>query len=81
MTQSFLLRNTCHYISLSFIKSLNLANEIHEIRSHRYVNTFEKEVQEIYKIIPPPWPDPEYKNNKNLFIEGDLQKEVNHHSS
>ena len=81
MTKSFLLQNTCNYISLNFIMSLHLTNEIHEIRCYPCVHTFEKEIQEIRKLILPPWLDFRYKNNKDLFIGGDLPKVANRHGS
>ena len=75
MTQSFLLRNTRHYMSLSFIMLSHLTNGIHEICLHPCIYTLKKkEIQEIQKLIPPPWPDLRDKNSQDLFIGGDSRR-------
>ena len=40
-----------------------------------------KKIQKVQKLVPPLWPDSRYKNNKDLFIGGDLQEAVNCHGS
>ena len=52
---------------------------MHEIRLHLYVYTFEKEITDIQKLIPPSLQDLRYKINEDLFIGGDLSEVVNHH--
>jgi len=77
MTQSFLLRSTCNYISLRFIISLHLINGIHAI-IYILCLLFEKEIQKIREPILPPFPDLWYKNNKDYFIGRDLSEAIFH---
>ena len=81
MTQSFLLWNTCHYISLSFIMSLHLTNEIHEIRLYSRVYTLEKGNTGDLKTYSTTLASPLIQEKPRLVLGGDIPKAINHHGS
>ena len=83
MTQSFLLRNTRHYMSLSFIMLWHLTNGIHEICLHPCIYTFEEKKRntgdpKTYSVTVA---RPPIQEQPRLVHRRRLPEAINHHGS